>query len=249
MVCFSRLILVALAFSLQSIEHTVDEAWAFFGAELPGQIDGLGNHNLPLLGGLGHLLRGEAQDGTVQDRLAVQWPVGTQRIEFIIQGSTAFPCPQREIDALGSVGFGGRTASPAAAVKLSGAGSPPRSKMYRACKAARRQSLATLIATPPWWTRPRSRQPWPRNPCCLGCRRAPGFGLGKGVGGDHPEPDGFVGFDGQLGAALRDGVGDHLIMDGLTFDDAAQDRNPVKPFLEKGGRQDRQLKSTWGGEF
>ena len=110
MVCFSRLILVALAFSLQSIEYTVDEAWAFFGAELPGQIDGLGNHNFPLLGGLGHLLRGEAQDGTVQDRLAVQWPVGAQRIEFIIQRSTAFPCPQREIDALGSVGFGGRTA-------------------------------------------------------------------------------------------------------------------------------------------
>ena len=53
---------------------------------------------------------GETQDGTVQDRLAVEWPVGAQRIEFIIQRSTAFPCPQREIDALGSVGFGGRTA-------------------------------------------------------------------------------------------------------------------------------------------
>ena len=66
--------------------------------------------DFPLLGGLGYLLRGEAQDGTVQDRLAVEWPVGAQRIEFIIQRSAAFPCPQREIDALGSVGFGGRTA-------------------------------------------------------------------------------------------------------------------------------------------
>ena len=190
MVCFSRLILVALAFSLQSIEYTVDEAWAFFGAELPGQIDGLGNHNLPLLGGLGHLLRGEAQDGTVQDRLAVQWPVGAQRIEFIIQRSTAFPCPQREIDALGSVGFGGRTAFQRA-VKLSGIGSPPRSKMYRAWRAARQQSLATLIATPPWWTRPRSPQPWPRNPCCLGCRRLRASAWARVLAVITPNPTGL----------------------------------------------------------
>ena len=115
-------------------------------------------------------------------------------------------------------------------------------------EAARQQSLATLIATPHG-----GQDPGHRNhglvTLVVWVVGAPSFGLGKGVGGDHPEPDGFVGFDGQLGAALRDGVGDHFIMDGFTFDDAAQDRNPVKPFLEERGRQDRQLKSTWGGEF
>ena len=73
--------------------------------------------------------------------------------------------------------------------------------------------------------------------------------MGEGVCGDDSKPHRFLSADRQLGAALRDGVGNHFIVDGFTFNDAAQDRNSVKPFLQKRGRQDGQLKSTWGGEF